>query len=253
MISILSKEQIVNIKESGRILYFAMKEVKKAIKPGISTKELNQIAESYIKNEGGVPAFKDYFVEGSGRYPATLCVSVNHHVVHGLPGDYILKNGDIISLDLGVGYKGMYTDMATTIPVGKISEVAKRLINTTEKCLYEGIKQAKVGNHINDIGKRIQKIAESEGFGVIRSLVGHGIGIKPHMPPQVPNFDVEEKGEKIVEGMAIAIEPMITEGDYEIEQLKDGWTLATFDNSLAAHFEHTIVIEQGRPTIVTCP
>lgn len=251
MISILSGTQVEDLKESGKILALAMAKVEDAVRIGIKTKELDRIAEAEIRRAGGVPAFKNYIVEGSGAYPASLCVSVNHHVVHGIPGEYALEDGDIVSLDLGAGYNGIYSDMAVTLPVGRISQKAQKLISVTKECLEIGISQAHLGNRIGDIGYAIQKYAEKQGFGVIRDLVGHGVGLKPHMEPKVPNFGTKNTGEMITNGLTIAIEPMITAGDYTVKMEKDNWTISTSDSSLSAHFEHTIIIENGNAKIVT--
>lgn len=251
MISILSGSQTDNLKRSGRILASAMKKVEEAVKIGITTKELDQIAEKELRQAGAVPAFKNYIVEGSGAFPASLCVSVNHHVVHGLPGDYILQDGDIISLDLGAEYNGIFTDMAITLPVGRVTQKAQKLISITKECLSIGIKEAHIGNKVGAIGYAIQNHAEKNGFGVIRDLVGHGVGIKPHMEPKVPNFGAKNLGENIINGLTIAIEPMITAGDYNVKLENDNWTISTKDLSLSAHFEHTIIIEKGRAKVVT--
>lgn len=251
MTNILNKDEIELIKISGRILKESLSEVVNAVKPGISTLRLDEIAYRAIKERGAEPSFKDYEVKGSGLFPSTLCVSVNDEVVHGLPSERILKEGDIVSLDIGAGYKGIYTDMAVTVPVGKVSPEATNLIETTKKCLSIGIKQAIAGNRIGDIGNAVQIRAEEKGFGVVRDLVGHGIGREPHMSPHIPNFGNKNSGPDIVEGMALAIEPMLTEGDYDIKVKEDGWTVATLDGSLSAHFEHTVVISDGKPVIVT--
>lgn len=253
MISILTGSQVADLEKSGSILASAMKKVEEAVRIGVSTKELDNIAETEIRKAGAVPAFKNYVVEGSGAFPASLCVSVNHHVVHGIPGEYQLKDGDIISLDLGAGYNGIFTDMAVTLPVGRVSQKALKLINVTRECLDIGIAEARVGNRIGAIGHSIQKHAEKYGFGVIRDLVGHGVGLKPHMEPKVPNFGPKNAGEEITNGLTIAIEPMITEGDFSVKMEKDNWTISTKDLSLSAHFEHTVIIENGEARIVTIP
>jgi len=253
MISILTGSQVADLEKSGSILASAIKKVEEAVCIGVSTKELDKIAETEIRQAGAVPAFKNYIVEGSGAFPASLCVSVNHHVVHGIPGEYQLKDGDIVSLDLGAGYNGIFSDMAVTLPVGRISQKAQKLINVTKECLEIGISEAHSGNRIGDIGHAIQNHAEKNGFGVIRDLVGHGVGLKPHMEPKVPNFGRKNTGEEITNGLTIAIEPMITAGDYGVKLEKDNWTISTKDLSLSAHFEHTIIIENGEARIVTIP
>jgi methionyl aminopeptidase len=251
MISILSGSQVSDLKKSGSILAFAMKKVEEAVKIGTKTKELDQIAEAEIYRAGAIPAFKNYIIEGSGAYPASLCVSVNHHVVHGIPGEYVLQDGDIISLDLGASFNGIFSDMAVTLPVGRITKKAEKLITVTKECLEIGIAQAHIGNKIGAIGCSIQKQAEKNGFGVIRDLVGHGVGLKPHMEPKIPNFGSKNFGEDIVNGLTIAIEPMITAGDFRVKLEKDNWTIPTKDLSLSAHFEHTIIVEKGEAKIVT--
>lgn len=251
MTNILNKEEINLIKICGKILKESLSEVKSSLKPGITTLRLDEIAYNAIKKRGAEPSFKDYEVKGAGHFPFSLCVSVNDEVVHGLPSERILQEGDIVSLDLGAQYKGIYTDMAATVPVGEIKDSAKKLIETTKKCLAIGIAEAKVGNRIGNIGFSVQQYAEKNGFGVVRDLVGHGIGREAHMFPHIPNFGDKDAGPVIVEGMALAIEPMLTEGDYNIHVKNDGWTVLTMDSSLSAHFEHTIVIIDGKPVIVT--
>ncbi len=252
MNNILSKEELQLTKASGKILNSSLAAAVAIIKPGVSTFDIDKVAEDTILSQGAVPSFKNYFVEGAGHYPATICISINHEVVHGIPSkSKIIKEGDLVSLDLGASYKGLFTDMAVTVGVGKISDEAQSLLDTTRECLREAIKEAKTGNTMGDIGHTVQRLAESRGFGVVRDLVGHGIGRKPHLPPQIPNYGSRGEGQRIVEGMALAIEPMITLGDYKIKLDKDGWTITTIDNSLAAHFEHTVVIEDGFPVIVT--
>lgn len=252
MKNILNKEQIILLKKSGSILRDVLLEVKKQIKPGVHTKLLDEIAEAKIFDMGGTPSFKNYFVEGIGYYPAALCVSINEEIVHGIPEkDRVLKEGDIVSLDLGVNYKGICTDAAITVPVGDVSPIANKLIETTRMCLEKGIKAAHSGNRIGAIGYNVQHCAEKEGFSVVRDLVGHGVGLAPHTDPYIPNFGKKESGPAIEEGMALAIEPMITIGGYETETQLNNWVYVTKDRSLSAHFEHTVVIENGKPTIVT--
>jgi len=251
MTNILNKDEIKLIKISGRILKESLSEVISAVKPGISTLRLDEIAYHAIKERGAEPSFKDYEVRGSGLFPSTLCVSINNEVVHGLPSERILEEGDVVSLDIGAGYKGVYTDMAVTVSVGKISSKAADLIETTRRCLLIGIKEAVVGHRIGDIGHAIQIHAEEKGFGIVRDLVGHGIGREPHMSPHIPNFGNINSGPDIKEGMALAIEPMLTEGGYDVQIKEDGWTVITLDGSLAAHFEHTVVVIDRKPVIVT--
>lgn len=252
MTNILNEKEIKLIKICGKILSDSLFEVKKQIKSGVSTKFLDEIAEKSILSRGAKPSFKGYEVRGAGRFPSSLCVSINEEVVHGIPSpERIIKEGDLVSLDLGAGFQGIYTDMAISIAVGEVSNEIQELIKTTEHCLKLGIEEAKIGNHIGAISNAVQIEAEKHGFGIVRDLVGHGIGRKPHLLPHIPNFGEKGDGPVICEGMALAIEPMITEGNYQILTKKDGWTIATKDNSYAAHFEHTIIIENGNPTIVT--
>lgn len=246
MITIKTKEEIQIMKESGKILALAIKELEKIAKPGITTLELDKAAEAFILSMGAKPAFKGY--EG---FPYSLCASVNENIVHGYPSKYVLKDGDIIGLDLGVLYKGYNTDMAVTIAIGKVSFEAKRLLNVTKKALRLGIKKAKVGNTVGDIGNTIQRFIEDQGYGVVRDLCGHGIGKAVHEDPKIPNYGKRQTGEKLVEGMVICIEPMVTIGDYNLKKAADGYGYATRDNSLSAHFEHTIAITDKGPVILT--
>lgn len=246
MINIKTKEEILIMKEGGKILAKVLKELEKMAKPGITTLELNRAAEALILSQGAKPGFKGY-----DNFPYSLCASVNETIVHGYPSEYVLKEGDIIGLDLGVIYKGYYSDMASTIAVGKVSFEAKRLIDVAKKSLRLGIKKAKVGNTIGDIGNTIQRFIEGQGYGVIRELCGHGIGKDLHEDPKIPNFGKRGNGEKLVEGMVICIEPMISAGDYNLKKSSDGYGYATRDNSLSAHFEHTITITKKGPQILT--
>jgi methionyl aminopeptidase len=246
MITIKTQEEIEIIAEGGKILASTLKEVEKMVKPGITTLELDRDCEALILSKGGKPGFKGY-----DGFPYSLCASVNENIVHGYPSNYALKEGDIIGLDLGVLYKGYNTDMAITVPVGKVSFEAKRLINVTKKSLRLGIKKAKVGNTIGDIGNTIQRFVEDQGFGIVRDLCGHGIGKNLHEDPKIPNFGKRGAGEKIVEGMVICIEPMVTAGDYNIKKSKDGYGFATKDDSLSAHFEHTLVITKKGARVLT--
>lgn len=250
--NVLDLDQIETIKICGQKLAKTLFDVCEKIRPGVVTSDLDKIAEALLLEKGCVPAFKGYYVAGAGKYPATLCVSINDEIVHGIPTkERILQSGDIVSLDIGAGYNGIYTDMAVTLPVGKVSETAKKLLKDTKKSLEIGIKQAHVGRRIGDIGAAIEKFADTEKLGLIRDYVGHGIGTKPHLPPQIPNFGEKGTGPKILENMALAIEPMLTSGNYETEIGPDGWVVKTVDHSLSAHFEHTIIIEKGKPVIVT--
>lgn len=207
------------------------------IEPGITTKELDQVAEEYILLKGARPAFKGY-----RGFPATLCISINEEVVHGIPGQRRLKEGDIVSLDAGVNYLGYFGDAAITFPVGKVDPEAERLLEVTEKALYIGIEKATVGNRLFDISYAIQSWVESHGFSVVRDFVGHGIGRELHEEPQIPNFGMPHQGPRLGKGMVFALEPMVNEGTYEVRVLPDGWTVVTADGKRSAHFEHTIAI-----------
>ncbi|MGD0576618.1 MAG: type I methionyl aminopeptidase [Candidatus Staskawiczbacteria bacterium] len=246
MTNIKTKEEIEIVSEGGKILAGALKELEKLAKPGITTLELDKAAEAFILSAGAKPGFKNY--EG---FPFSLCASVNENIVHGYPSDYVLKVGDVLKLDLGVLYKGFNTDSAITVAIGNVSFEAKRLINVTKKSLRLGIKKAKIGNTVGDIGNTVQRFVEDQGFGVVRDLCGHGIGKNLHEDPKIPNFGKRGGGEKLVEGMVICIEPMVTMGNYEIKPSKDGYGWATKDGSLSAHFEHTIAITKNGPRVLT--
>ena len=246
MITIKTEEQIKIIAEGGKILAAVLKDLGKMAKPGISTLELDRAAEALILSYGAKPAFKGY--EG---FPYSLCASVNENIVHGFPSKYVLKEGDLLKLDLGVLYKGFNTDMAITVAVGNVSYEDKRLINVTKKSLRLGIKKAKVGNTTGDIGNTVQRFVEDQGFSVVRDLCGHGIGRSVHEEPKIPNYGKRGTGEKLIEGMVICIEPMVTAGDYNLRKSNDGYGYATKDNSLSAHFEHTIAITKSGPKILT--
>ena len=246
MITLKSKREIELLKEAGHIVYLTHQYLRPHIKAGIKTIELNQLAEDFIKSKGATPSFKGY--EG---FPYTLCISVNDEIVHGFPSDRILKDGDIISIDIGACYKGYHGDSAWTYTVGSVSDDAKYLLEHTEKALYEGIKQAKVGNRIGDIGYAIEKYAKEHNLGVVKELVGHGVGTSVHEAPDVPNYGNKGTGPKIRNGMVIAIEPMLTLGSPDIYILDNDWTVVTADESLSAHFEHTIAITDEGVIILT--
>lgn len=248
-VSIKSEKEIELMRESCKRLSHMFNELEKLVKPGISTWEINKVGEEIIRDFGCIPNFKNY--EG---YPAAICTSVNEVVVHGIPTkECILKEGDIISLDAGMIYKGYHSDAARTFAVGEISPEARKLVDVTRQSFFEGIRYAKAGNHLHDISAAIQKYAESFGYGVVRDLVGHGIGTHLHEDPQIPNFKTVGRGIKLRAGMTLAIEPMITMGDYNVSMLDDGWTVVTNDSSLAAHYENTILITDSDPEILTLP
>ena len=251
MILIKTKKEIDLIRESSKIVAETLQLLKSKVKPGISTLELDQLAEDYIKSNDAEPAFKGYSQGGAPAYPATICASVDEEVVHGIPGSRVLKNGEIISLDVGVLKKGYYGDAALTVAVGEISEEKKKLMDITEKSLYLGIEQARSGNRVHDISNAVQEYVESFGFSVVRDLCGHGVEKYLHEPPSVPNFGKRNTGGKLKNGMTIAIEPMINIGEYKVRTKNDGWTIVTMDGLASAHFEHTIVILDSEPEILS--
>jgi methionyl aminopeptidase len=246
MVIFKSQNEIDRIRKASQIVARTLNFLESHVQPGITTRELDQLAESEIRKAGAVPAFKGY-----RGFPATLCVSVNEEVVHGIPSDRKLKEGDIVGLDLGCIWEGFYGDAAKTYPVGQITEEAKKLLETTEKSLMIGIDQARVGNRIGDIGYAVQTLAESSGYSVVRDFVGHGIGRNLHEDPQVPNYGNRGQGPRIKAGMVIAIEPMVCQGRADVEVLADNWTAVTRDGSLAAHFEHSIAITDNGPEILS--
>ncbi len=237
MIIYKTPQEIEAMRASNRIVARILNELKRLVRPGVSTRELDLYAEKRALEMGATPAFKGY-----RGYPASLCTSVNEEIIHGIPSDRALKEGDIIGLDFGVLHDGLFGDAAVTVGVGMISPEAEKLISIAEKAFAEGLDQMKEGNRISDISYAIQQCVESEGFSVIRSFVGHGIGHSPHEEPQVPNFGPPGRGPKIREGLTLAIEPMIAAGDWREEILDDGWTAVTRDRSLSAHFEHTVAM-----------
>ncbi|RKY39356.1 MAG: type I methionyl aminopeptidase [Candidatus Omnitrophota bacterium] len=233
---------------AGKVAAKIIKEIKRIIKPGITTKDIELFFEKEISK---YPEMESAF-KGYKGFPASLCVSVNEEVIHGIPSkEKILKEGDLVSVDLGIKYKGLFVDTAFTYLVSKTSSLAKKLVKVCKKALMEGIKKIKVGRKIGDISCAIQRCVEREGFSVIRSFVGHGIGKELHLPPEVPNFGEENTGETLIEGMVLAIEPMIAAGNHCIEFLKDGWTVKTKDNSLTSHFEHTVAVTKKGAWILT--
>ena len=246
-VTIKSAREIELMREAGRILAKVHEELGKAIQPGMSTLDIDRLGEKLIRGFGCVPSFKNY-----NGYPASICVSVNNEVVHGIPNKHhIIQEGDIVSLDAGVIYKGYHSDAARTHAVGQISPEAQKLIDVTRQSFFEGIKFAKAGNHLNDVSSAIQAYAESFGYGVVRDLVGHGIGSHLHEDPEVPNFSRNRKGIKLVPGMTLAVEPMINIGTPNVEWLDDDWTVVTKDGSLSAHYENTILITDGEPEILS--
>lgn len=246
MIILKSKDEIKKMKEAGRIIGKLFSVLENMVKPGITTLELDSFAESFIKKNNATPAFKGYL-----GYPATLCTSVNESVVHEIPSTRILKQGDIISIDVGTFYNGYYGDAAITLPVGEISEEKKKLLQITKGALYRGIETARVGRRLFDISNTIQTYVEISGFSVVREFIGHGIGKSLHEEPQVPNYGKAGTGPELREGMTIAIEPMVNIGTYKVKILKDKWRAVTADAKPSAHFEHTIAITDGEAEILT--
>lgn len=246
MITIKTEEEIKIMIEGGKILAKIIKELKEIIKPGITTKELDRVAETLVLKSGGKCSFKGY-----DNFPACLCTSINEEIVHGVPSNRILKNGDIVSIDLGVFYKGFHTDMAITVPVGEVSPEILRLIKVTKKALKRGIKKIKLGNTFGDIGNTIQRYIESQGFAVIRDLCGHGIGKQVHEDPKILNYGKRHTGPEIKEGMVFCLEPMVVMGDWKLKKSSDGFAYQTKDNSLSCHFEHTIAVTKKGVKILT--
>jgi methionyl aminopeptidase len=246
MICYKTEEEIELVRKSSLLVAKTHAEIAGLIKPGITTLALDEIAEEFIMDNGGIPAFKGY-----GGFPNTLCMSPNHQVVHGIPNDKVLENGEILSVDCGVVMNGYYGDSAFTYEVGDVDDKTKQLLKVTKESLYKGIEKAVVGNRIGDIGYAVQQHAESFGYGVVRELVGHGVGKNLHESPEVPNYGRRGRGVMLKEGLVIAIEPMINLGSKRITQHNDGWTITTIDNKPSAHFEHTIVVRKGKAEILS--
>ena len=246
MIQLKSQEQIAGIKESSRILVDTFRYIKKFIYAGIETKEINREADRYIRSKNAVPSFM-----GFNGYPASICVSINEQVVHGIPDSRKLENGQIVGIDIGVNYKGYFSDAAYTFIIGTVSDKIEKLLKVTLESLYKGIEKAKIGNRLFDISHAIQKHAESHGYSVVRELVGHGVGLNVWELPQVPNYGTPARGPKLQNGMVLALEPMVNLGGYEVETENDGWTVVTKDRSMSAHFEHTIAITDHVTEILT--
>jgi methionyl aminopeptidase len=253
MVTIKSKSEIDKMKRSGEILFQALELIKASVHPGITTKELDRITEEFIKKNKAIPSFKGYDIGVSGvkPFPGSICTSVNEEVIHGIPSLIKLKDGDIISIDIGVYLDGYHADAARTYAIGNISQEAQRLISETEKSFYEGLKQAVPGNHVRDISTSVQNYVESKGFSVVREFVGHGIGCNLHEEPEIPNYFTKCRGTRLDSGMTIAIEPMVNAGDYPIKVLDNKWTVVTADGSLSAHYENTVAIMDNEPLILT--
>ena len=246
MVILKSPEEIEKLRKSNRIVAEVLRDIVERVKPGVTTSELDRLSGELAEKKGAKPAFKGY-----RGYPYALCTSVNAEVVHGMPSDRRLKEGDILSIDFGVDYKGYFGDAAVTVPVGVVSDEALRLMRVTEESLYKGIESAKVGNRLGDISWAVQSHVEAAGYAVVRDFVGHGIGRMLHEEPQVPNYGVRGRGIELKAGMVLAIEPMVNEGTYKLRVLSNGWTVVTQDGKLSAHFEHSVAITQNGPEILS--
>lgn len=247
MITIKNEKEIELLRQAGRIVGLTHEYLKPFIKEGISTKRLDELAEKFILSQGATPSFKGY-----GGFPGSICTSINDVLVHGIPNEkHILKNGDIISVDIGANFKGYHGDSAWTYAVGEVSEEAKELMKVTEESLYKGLAQVKPGNRISDISHAVQTFVEAHGYGVPRDYTGHGVGANLHEDPIVPNYGIAGRGPKIVKGMVIAVEPMVTLGDYHTRTLLDDWTVKTLDGKITAHYEHTVVVTDEGYEILT--
>jgi methionyl aminopeptidase len=248
MITLKSPREVEIMSRAGKIVAGTLAHIREILGPGMSTEELDAEAERFIRShDGAVPSFKGLY-----GFPKTLCTSIDQEIVHGIPSrKRILADGNILSVDVGVQLEGLHADSATTLPVGQVAPETDRLLRVTQECLSAGIAQARVGNHVGDIGYAVQQIAEKAGYGVVRELVGHGIGARFHEEPQVPNYGAPKRGPRLLEGMTLAIEPMITMGSPTTKTLSDKWTVVTADGSLSAHFEHTVVITGNGPRILT--
>ena len=247
MVSIKSEREIELMREAGRILARVHEELEHALKPGMSTLDVDRLGEKIIRGYGCIPSFKNY-----NGYPASICVSVNDEVVHGIPNKHhYLKEGDIVSLDAGVIYKGYHSDAARTHGIGQISPEAQKLIDVTQQSFWEGIKLARKGFRVSDIGHAVQEYVEANGFSVVRDFVGHGVGAKLHEPPEVRNFGPAGHGPRLLPGMTLAVEPMVCAGDWQVKVLADKWTTVSLDGSLTAHYENSILITDGEPEILT--
>jgi methionyl aminopeptidase len=250
MITIKSDEEVKIMREAGRVVGEVLELLAEAVKPGIVVKELDKIVRKEYAKRGVIPTFLGY---AEPPYPATVCVSVNDELVHGIPGDRVIQEGDIVSIDLGATYKGYVGDSALTIGVGEIGPEAQRLIDVTRESLWRGIGAARAGARLGAISSTIGEYIESQGFGVVREYVGHGVGRRMHEEPQVPNFGPADRGPLLRKGMVLALEPMVTVGDWHTKKHDDGWTVSTLDGSLCAHFEHTIAVTDGEAEVLTLP
>ena len=248
MITLKSPNEIELMRRAGKITAAARALAGEMVKPGVTTREIDRAVEQFIRKHGAVPSFLNYH-----GYPGSACISVNDEVIHGIPGNRVLKEGDIVSVDVGACIGGFHGDCAATFPCGKISEEAQRLIDVTRESFFRGIARAKEGNRVFDISAAVQEYVEANGFTVVREFVGHGIGRQLHESPEVPNFGTAGRGPRLLRGMTLAIEPMVNAGAASIRQLSDGWTVKTLDGRLSAHYENTVLITDGEPEILTAP
>ena len=246
MIAIKNERELQSMRQACKITAAARALAGEMVRPGVSTKEINDAVHDFIVSQGAKPSFLGYH-----GYPASICISVNDTVIHGIPGGYVLQEGDIVSVDVGAYYQGFHGDCAATFPCGAISTQAQKLIDVTKQSFYEGLRFATRGHRVSDISHAIQTYVESNGFSVVRSFVGHGVGAQLHEEPEVPNFGSAGRGPRLIRGMTLAIEPMVNEGVYDVKVLKDGWTTVTTDGKLSAHYENTVLITDGEPEILT--
>lgn len=246
MITIKSKSEIERMREAGKIVAYAHSALSEMIKPGVTTRELDEVAEKLIRKHGAIPAFKGY-----GGFPGSICASINEQVVHGIPGEIYLKDGDIISIDIGAIKNGYFGDAAKTHPVGNVNEQARKLIQVTRDSFYEGLKYCKQGYRLSDVSHAIQMLVEANQFSIVRDYGGHGIGTSLHEDPHINNFGLPGKGPRLTPGMVLAIEPMVNAGTHAVRVLSDKWTVVTTDGSLSAHYEHTVAITDGEPALLT--
>lgn len=253
MITVKSDDELKIMREAGRIVGQTLQKLVETVKPGVTPKELDKIVRNEYARLGVIPTFLGYPPGSRNPFPATVCVSVNNELVHGIPGKRPFEEGDIVSIDLGATYKGFVGDSAVTVPVGKITPEAQRLIDVTRESMMRGIAVTKAGNRVGQVSNAIGTYIESEGYGVVREYTGHGVGREMHEEPQVPNFGPADRGPVLRKGMVIAIEPMVTVGDWRTRKYADGWTIGTADGSLCAHFEHTVAVTENGPEILTLP
>ena len=246
MIYIKNEQELVSMRQACRITAAARALAGEMVRPGVNTKQIDKAVHDFIVKQGAKPSFLRYH-----GYPASICISVNSTVIHGIPGGYTLKEGDIVSVDVGAYFQGFHGDCAATFPCGKISDEAQRLIDVTRQSFFEGIQYAKQGHRVSDISHAVQAYVESNGYSVVRAFVGHGVGAELHEAPEVPNFGAAGHGPRLLKGMTLAIEPMVNEGTHEVRVLKDGWTTVTADGKLSAHYENTVLITDGEPEILT--